>query len=145
MSEDDKKYTPTQEHEAFVLSEKSIIFSEPSLLFDTKVWELSYGDKLCVLRFHGSFAQICFGHTNGWVKADSLTQDPTLVLPEFRPTYVYDANNDQTAKLREYIKDVALGGELKIPLQTTEFILYTLASLRVNIPWPEKRPRTPGS
>ena len=130
--------------DAYVQFDDVTCFSEPMVAFDTKVKSLSYGDKVSVLRVEDSFAQIQLDDLNCWVSKYAITEDLKIVLPELRHGYVYDAQNDQTIKLRQLLKDETLGNFLELPLQSMEYILYLLNRSGYNIVWPNLRPRNPG-
>jgi hypothetical protein len=130
---------------AYVQSDEAICLSGPNFMFDTKVKSLSYGDEVVVNRTQDSFAEIETGRARGWVETKVLSDDVQQVFPDLKPSQIYGVNNEQTIKLRKFIKDETLAQLLLLPLQSTEYVLYMLKRTGSTLVWPPTRPREPGS
>lgn len=130
---------------AYVIEDMVFCMSKPKMSFDTQIGTLFYGDKVTVDRMKDSSAEVDNGLFRGWVESKDLSDDINDVLPKFRSSYVYDANNEQTLKLRRFLRDEFFGGKLELPLQTAEYIFYVLKRSGVEISWPSDRPRIPGT
>lgn len=112
--------------------------------FDTLRGVLSYGTAVEVVQHkdHWSFVQTPQLH--GWVESKYLTDDKNAVFPVFYKGTIYEADNRETLKLRDYLADELLGGLLKKKLQPSEFIVYQLHRHSIGVLWPLDRPRLPG-
>lgn len=130
---------------AFVQEDAVPIFSTSEILIDSRLGYLSYGDKVNVTGESGDFSTINIFGIKGWVKTLELTENFHQVYPNFVHTQKYDSKHEETQKLRRLIKDEVLGGQLKLPLQSSEFVLFMLKEARVVFEWPSKRPRLPGA
>jgi len=130
---------------AYVQSDTAICMSSPKFTFDTQVGSLSYGDKVMVTRVQDSFAEIDTNVVRGWVETKVLSDDVHKVFPDLQSNQIYGFNNEQTIKLRRYLHDETLAQLLMLPLQSTEYLLYTLKRAGVTVSWPPTRPREPGA
>ncbi|MCD5381300.1 MAG: hypothetical protein LR008_01860 [Candidatus Pacebacteria bacterium] len=129
---------------AYVCVDVALCLSQPSVSLDGKLGEFYYGDRVTVLRLDGGFAEVRIRDTRGWLSVDSLTEDRSKVMPDFKSAYVYGSTDEQTIKLRRLIKDEALTGQLELPLQPIELILFILKTKNAKIGWPATRPRIVG-
>lgn len=129
---------------AYVQIDTVPYFSQPEFIFDTKLGSFSYGDKLMVICNVNNFSEVRTATARGWVDAKALAEDSHQVLPDLKPKIIYNAQHEQTVKLRQLIQDEALGQRLGLPLQSVEFVLSVLKRRQVLIPWLAERPRSPG-
>jgi hypothetical protein len=112
--------------------------------FDTLRGVFQYGDVVKVIRQKDTWSFVESAALQGWVESKYLTDDKNEVFPILQSNQVYDADNTETKKLRQYLNDELLGGQLRMHLQPAEFILYQLKKLGPNVVWPLERPRLPG-
>lgn len=139
-------YSPSLEGRlAYVCTDVAVCLREPVTLFDTVSGFLSYGEEVVVGQAGAAFVHVKTPEIHGWVDATCLSDSKTAVFPNLKPNNFYDAKNEETYKLRRYLKDDLLGHKLKLPLQSVEFILYTLKRSSVSIQWPQERPRVAGN
>lgn len=130
---------------AYVGVDKAVCYSQTTIDFDTRLGDLHYGDTVMVKSINGAYAKINFQDYDGWMKVADLVDDKNLVVPNLKSSYVYGPKNEETLKLRKYLKDELLGGLLNLPLQPLELIIYLLKSQRIVVNWPNTKPRNPGS
>jgi len=117
----------------------------PQNTFDTRRGVFQYGDVVKVIRQKDTWSFVESAALQGWVESKYLTDDEHEVFPILQSNQVYDANNKETKKLRQYLNDELLGGQLQMHLQPAEFVLYKLKKLRADVMWPLERPRLPGT
>jgi hypothetical protein len=129
----------------FVLVDKTLCLQTPAKKFDSMRGELGYGESVKVLQQRESWSFVETSNTNGWVETKYLSDNPHEIFPDFLHDTVYEADDSQVQKLRQCLRDELLGDELGLSLQPSEYILYRLKRLEVNISWPMERPRLPGS
>tara|TARA_B100000508_G_scaffold77271_1_gene60088 strand:- start:1038 stop:1829 length:792 start_codon:yes stop_codon:yes gene_type:complete len=129
---------------AYVITREEFLLLEPALSIDGRVTVLHYGDQVAVNRLQGDYAEVVFAGRQGWVRRDSLSDDPALVFPQFEPGYVYHSRHEDTIKLRKYLNDETLSGRLDLPVQPVEHIVYMTKRKKMPFTWPHDRPRTPG-
>ncbi len=132
-------------HRVYVAVPNAACYLKPRQDFDTRIVVFDYGQALTFIRFAGEFSEVQSESVRGWVSTSVLVDDKKLVLPNFRPAYRYDAYNEHTERLRLCLKDEMQGGELGLPLQSAEFVLYKLWELKVTIQWGLNRPRLSGA
>lgn len=116
----------------------------PQKKFDAKRGELSYATAVRVVREQNGWVFVETNSQQGWVLDSSITEDERVVYPQLQAGVVYDAAHPETIKLRRSLQDELLGGELALPLQSSEYILYRLARAQKTVLWPMERPRLPG-
>lgn len=129
---------------AYIKVDSVPYFSQPELIFDTKLGSFSYGDKVMVVCSVNNFTEVRTATVQGWVATEALSDDSKQILPVLETGNIYNAHNEQTIKLRRCINDEALGQMLTIPLQSVEFALMALKQRQILISWPAERPRLPG-
>ncbi len=130
---------------AYVGADEAVCYSQAIIDFDTKLGDLHYGDAVMVKSINGAYAKINFQDYDGWMKVSDLVDDKNLIFPNLMSAYVYGPKNDETLKLRKYLKDELLGGLLNLPLQPLELIIFLLKTQRIVVKWPNTKPRIPGS
>ncbi|MCA9357415.1 hypothetical protein H6784_00205 [Candidatus Nomurabacteria bacterium] len=130
---------------AYVVKDSVACVQQPSHIFDTVVGFLSYGDEVMVGDMGERLVHVDTPKFSGWVETEALSDDRKKVFPNLVPGFSYNASSEEAFRLRRYIKDELLGHELRLPLQSIEFIIYTLKRSNVTIAWPNERPRTPGT
>ncbi len=118
--------------------------SEPGILGDTIYTVLPYGAMVMVLEVRDLWARVASGEYTGWVYTDDLEDRAAHVYPELKKGEVHDESDPATVRLRALIGDEFGAGELALPLQSEEYVLYRLLRKGVRIAWPQVRPRTPG-
>lgn len=140
-------YAPNQSEgqAAVVISDVAMVLQQPELMFDTAVGRLIFGDTVMVGDMGATYSHIRNEKLSGWTLTESLSTDKRLVFAQLKTGQVYGDKDEQTVKLRRYIKDELLGSELKLPLQSVEFILYKLKQSSQAVAWPDERPRMPGN
>jgi hypothetical protein len=112
--------------------------------FDTLRGILKYGDAVKVIQHKENWSFVESATVQGWIETNCLTDDKKLVFPQLLSDQVYDANNTQTKKLRQYLNDELLAGLLELELQPSEFVMYQLRIFGIEVAWPLERPRLPG-
>lgn len=130
---------------AYVSVTEASCYVEPAIDFDTKLFTLSYGELVNVKSLKDGMAKIKFSNYEGWVKTSELVDDKNSILPNLKSAYIYGPKNDETIKLRKYLKDDLLGDFLNLPLQPLELICYLLRVNNITANWSKLRPRRPGS
>ncbi len=129
---------------AFVASTDAPLFGAPTKTFDTVVTSLPYGSMVMVLEEKGRFSKVSQNGIIGWVLRDDLRSRAAHVFPEFAPGIPNNHDDPSTLRVRACIKDAFYGGEIEMPLQAGEYVLYMLMRKNQSINWPPTRPRTPG-
>ncbi len=112
--------------------------------FDDVLMIVPYGQSVVLKQFVGRYAEVLVAGVVGFIEKDFLTTDGRQVHPTLMNSYVYDAFNEETQKLRCVIKDDFGGGKLSLHLQSTEYITYRLLKDQLSITWPKVRPRLAG-
>lgn len=130
---------------AYIQADVAPYFSQPELSLDTKLGSFSFGDKVMAVRTVKGFVEVKTAAKCGWVEEGNLTEDINKVLPNFKPAFVYDYDDEEVVKLRRLLQDEVLGQYLNLPLQSLEFVLSVLKRKQIQISWPAERPRLPGS
>lgn len=118
--------------------------SAPHASGDATIAVLPYGSMVMVLRTDDVWAYVASGSHEGWVYAEDLEDRAAHVYPAF---HIGEENRDDdpaTVRLRAIIEDAFGAGELGLPLQAEEYVLYRLHKRGVKIAWPPVRPRSPG-
>lgn len=118
--------------------------SVPSSSGDAALGVLPYGSMVMVLKTDDAWAYVASGGQEGWVYAEDLEDRAAHVYPAF---HIGEENRDDdpaTVRLRALIEDAFGAGEIALPLQAEEYVLYRLIKRGVKIAWPPVRPRSPG-
>jgi len=118
--------------------------SSPATSGDATVGVLPYGSMVMVLKSDDAWAYVASGGQEGWVYAEDLEDRAAHVYPAF---HIGEENRDDdpaTVRLRALIEDAFGAGEIALPLQAEEYVLYRLIRRGVKIAWPPVRPRSPG-
>jgi hypothetical protein len=129
---------------AFIGEEGVRLFTDPVVAFDGAICDVSYGDTVYVQRFQGRFAEVRYGSLSGWILRDALRESLRDIAPSFAPGERFDAQSEEAQKLRRYIGDAFLGGEVGIDLTDVEYVTYRLRQKGIAVPWRSERPRTAG-
>jgi hypothetical protein len=116
----------------------------PGALGDAVYTVLPYGSMVMVLDVSDMWAYVASGAYTGWVYIDDLEDMAARVYPSFVIGTEYAENDSTTEKLRALIADEFGAGELSLPLQSEEYVLYRLLRKDIRISWPPIRPRLPG-
>ena len=106
---------------------------------------LPYGSMVMVLEVSGDWARVSSGAHTGWVYAEDLAEKSADVYPAFRVGEPNEAEDPTTIRVRAIINDEFGAGDLDLPLQAEEYVLYRLYKRGAKIAWPAIRPRTPGT
>lgn len=130
---------------AFVGEENTRLFTDPVIAFDGAICDVAYGDTVYVERYQGRFAEVRYGSLSGWVLRDALRESLRDIAPVFTAGERYDAHSEETQKLRRYIKDAFLGGEIGADLCDVEYAMYRLRQKGIAVSWRPERPRTAGT
>ena len=128
----------------FVRVDGTPCLQKPFISYDTVVGRLKYGEEVYVDDLGKDFVHVQSINFSGWVESSSLTDSKSLVYPEFKSGYVYGDSNREVVKLRQYLKDELLGGELGLALQPEEYVVYRLNQRGSRVAWPQVRPRLAG-
>ena len=129
----------------FVCVKTAYVRTDPVAAFDNVIKKIRYGTQVNILKYGGRWGMVQVGEITGWVLKDDITSAVVDVLPRFTVGSVYDANDQQTKKLRAYIDDMFSCVAIDLPLTSAEYVTYRLARSRRSINWGEERPRLPGS
>ncbi len=105
---------------------------------------LPYGSMVMVLEVSGAWARISSGVHTGWVAIEDLALKAADVYPAFRIGEAQLADDPNTVRVRAIIDDAFGAGDLDLPLQAEEYVLYRLYKRGAKIAWPPIRPRMPG-
>lgn len=129
---------------AFVISHDARCFQHPKVSYDTAVGSLTYAEEVKVDVIQDGYAHVFGRQCTGWVETTHLTDDKNMILPQLKSAYEYSSANEETIKLRTYIDDEFLGGQLALPLQPAEYVHYCVMSEMHRFSWPSTRPREAG-
>jgi len=119
--------------------------SAPGIVGDTVYTVLPYGSMVMVLDVDDMWAQVASGEYMGWVYVDDLEDRAAHVYPAFHIGEENLADDPATIRLRALINDEFGAGEMDLPLNAEEYVLYRLVRKGIKITWPLVRPRTPGT
>lgn len=119
--------------------------SEPGVVGDTVYAMLPYGSMVMVLETQGMWAQVAHGTQTGWVYVDDLEDRAAHVYPSFHIGEKNTADDPATIRVRALLNDEFGAGEVGLPLQPEEYVIYKLLRKGIKISWPAIRPRTPGT
>ncbi len=119
--------------------------SAPGIVGDTMYTVLPYGSMVMVLDVDDMWAQVASGEYVGWVYVDDLEDRAAHVYPAFHIGEENLADDPATIRTRALINDEFGAGEMDLPLQAEEYVLYRLVRKEKKIMWPLVRPRTPGT
>jgi hypothetical protein len=137
---------PSLESRVCYVSESTLLcLQTPQKKFDTLRGIFSYGDMVRVMQQKNNWSFVEHSDLRGWVYTSGLETDESAVLPRFTKNSTYTAFEENTIKLRAFMQDALLGGELKLPLQSVEYIHYRLKKAGTKPHWPLERPRLPGN
>ena len=128
------------------------------LLNDNKVALLEYGREVEKIDENDKWCKIKTGDLVGWVSSYYLTEKMPAkeratpikenvqdALPVFKISVANCADDPNTKKVRQFIKDEFTGGKNRWELQCTEYAQYkVLQRIGVMIQWPSDRPRHGG-
>lgn len=92
-----------------------------------------YGDRLQQTKVLDDAVFVTNGSVEGWVAASGVTAEYEQVFPVLVPSMVYDASHKEVVKVRKYLNQFSR--KSKQMLSAEEFVLYTLQSTGVTIPW----------
>lgn len=132
--------------------------STPEILDDNKVALLEYGREVEKIDENDKWCKIKTGDLVGWVseyylsEENHFTEQSPIVkesiqdaLPEFKIGVANYADDSNTKKVRQFIKDEFTGGKNGWDLQCTEYAQYkVLQQVNIIIQWPSDRPRHGG-
>jgi len=129
----------------YFIGEETALHADPVMAFDVVSDILPYGMPVSLLKLGGRWAYVRAFGREGWILKDSLREQARDVLPEFVPGVLYDAENEETIKLRKCIKDAFCGGKAGLLLTDAEYVAYKLQQKGLSLPWNGDRPRNPGT
>lgn len=129
---------------AYVRIDNTPCLLTPNLSFDTQVGRLNYGEELIIDDVSKNFVHVQSLNFSGWVETAFVTENKYHILPNFKSGYVYSETSTETIKLRTFIGDESLGGELGLALRTEEYILFKLKQKGIRVSWRGVRPRLAG-
>lgn len=92
-----------------------------------------YGDRLQQTKVLDDAVFVTNGSVEGWVAASGVTAEYEQVFPALVPSMVYDGSHKEVLKVRKYLSQFSR--KSKQMLSAEEFVLYTLQSTGVTIPW----------
>lgn len=117
----------------------------PGATGDAVYTMLPYGSMVMVIEVRDMWAHVACGTYTGWVYVDDLEDRAAHVYPSFHIGEMNDADEPATIRVRALINDEFGAGELDLPLQPEEYVVYKLLRKGIKIEWPPVRPRTPGT
>jgi hypothetical protein len=120
------------------------LFTRPMVSFDNQMGEIFYGESVVVLRSEGLYSEILYKDQLWWVRSDTLSTQREMVFPQFLHNESLLHDNANTIKVRQHIRDECNGGQLYLPLQSFEYILFQLKQKKIVVNWPSIRPRSAG-
>lgn len=132
-------------HDVYVSVVSACVYKRPVVAFDECSFVVSYATPLRVDRHDGRFSHVSYAGQVGWILKDEVTQKRTDIFPVCTPGAIYDAYHGTTIAIRRLINDEFSAGELFLPLQSVEYVVYRLLQNGRTIPWPQQRPREPGT
>lgn len=118
--------------------------SAPGAVGDTVYTVLPYGSMVMVLDAEDMWAHVASGPHTGWVYVDDLEDCAADVYPSFHIGEANGADDPSTIRVRAIINDEFGAGDVELPLQAEEYVLYRLYKKGLKIAWPPVRPRLPG-
>lgn len=130
---------------AYVSVDELVCHARPAMAFDTQIGFLSYGDMVSVISAEGKFAYVECPLGKGWVEHVGIRYDQTDIFTHFQHQTFYFSDTTETQKVRKYIHDECGGGQLHVPLQSVEFVLYELKRRNSKVDWGGVRPRAAGT
>ncbi len=119
--------------------------TEPGASGDSVYTVLPYGTMVMVLDAKEGWAYVASGEFTGWAYVEDLEDRAAHVYPAFHIGEENRADDPATIRLRALINDEFGAGELDLPLQAEEYVLYKLLRRGIRIAWPPIRPRIPGT
>lgn len=128
----------------YTSSIRTPLLRAPGAEGDAVVATLPYGSMVMVLESKSPYARIVSGATEGWIYIDDLTDRAANVYPQFTIGEENFAEDVNTERVRAIIDDEFGAGDMAMPLQAEEYVLYRVARKGMHIPWPPVRPRSPG-
>lgn len=123
----------------------TFLYVDPVVSFDTASLQLPYATLVEVIKLGGRWAHIKTKDSTGWIFKDSLREQAKDVFPFFTQDAVYDADNEETKKLRLCISDMFGGAVGALPLTDAEYVTYKLGKKGRAFPWTLERPRVAGT
>jgi hypothetical protein len=137
--------SPVNGSSYFIGLEKVDLHTDPVVAFDVVMRQLHYGDQVRLLKLGGRWAYIRVDEHEGWVFKDALREQAKDVFPFLEEGVLYDAEHEETIKLRLVIGDAFCGGRASLLLTDAEYVTYKLHQRGLALPWESERPRTPGT
>jgi len=129
----------------YTASTEATLRSAPGASGDATVAVLPYGSMVMVLQVEDPWVYVASGPHQGWVYKEDLEDRAAHVYPAFHIGEENLEDDPATIRLRASISDEFGAGELGLPLQAEEYVLYRLMKRGIKIAWPPIRPRRPGS
>jgi hypothetical protein len=121
------------------------LHTDPVVAFDVVLSTIPYGQQVRMLKLGGRWAYIKWKDEEGWIFKDAIREQAREVFPMFESGRSYDAENEDTKKLRLCIHDAFAGGAASLALTDAEYVTYKLQQKELSLPWDRERPRTPGT
>ncbi|MEK7638910.1 MAG: hypothetical protein AAB388_01980 [Patescibacteria group bacterium] len=141
----DEEFLPRLGAQVYVVAESTPLLHRPVFAFDGQIGTFPFATVASVRAVDGQFAHVSTRNLSGWVQCAHLTEDKTFVYPVLTSGAIYSAEDKATKIIRRHLRDECLGDWLRLPLQSLEFILYTLKISKRKINWPVTRPRIGGT
>lgn len=129
----------------FIGSEDAELHTDPVMAFDVVVCNIPYGEQVRLLKLGGRWGYIRYKDEEGWVLKDVLREQARDVFPVFEEHVFYNAEHEESRKLRLCIHDEFCGDRASLPLTDAEYVTYKLHRKDHVLPWASERPRTPGT
>lgn len=129
----------------FVGNDATPLHTDPVVAFDVIAAFIPYGEQVRLLKLGGRWACVRWKEHEGWIFKDTLRDQARDVFPFFEEGIMYDAQNEETQKLRLCINDAFCGGIASLLLTDAEYVTYKLFQKGFVFPWSKERPRTPGT
>jgi hypothetical protein len=128
----------------FIGLDKVDLHTDPVVAFDVVIKQLHYGDQVRLLKLGGRWAYIRVDDCEGWIFKDALREQAKDVFPFLEEGQLYEAEHEETIKLRQTIGDAFCGARASLLLTDAEYVTYKLHQRGLSLPWHSERPRTPG-
>lgn len=121
------------------------LVTDPNAGEDSIIATLAYGDIVMMLEAGNTWSLVAVGNKKGYIRTADLAHHAAAVYPEFCIGEENGAQHTNTIRLRSVIRDEFSASLSHTPLQAHEYAYYKLCRRGVRIPWPDIRPRTPGT
>jgi hypothetical protein len=141
----DEELFPQKHTIAYCAERQAPLRSAPDTASDTVIATVAYGDMLMVLGARDGYTYVAAGDKRGYIPTSALAEKAAGVYPAFTVGERNGPHDQNTVRLRSFIRDEFSAGLSQLSLQAHEYVYYRLLRRGVQIAWPDIRPRTAGS